>query len=119
MIAYSMENKLLTADGKFKRLLSYDIIEEEFHYFDEEKNKVLKKHKEDVSTGLASANYLIQKINNINKNKAVILLDEIGNMDEDSLSKVIHSIKNLDEQNKLVLALLTKPDKKQLYIKEY
>lgn len=114
IIASSMDNKLLRADGEFLILNSYDMVNEEFHCEDE---IVIKKA--DVSTGLASANYLKQRIDNVEGKYVVVLLDEIGNMDNNVLGTVIDSIKKLDDQNRLVLAAFTKPIDKGIKIIEY
>jgi hypothetical protein len=114
IIAYSMDNKLLRADGEFVELISYDMVKQEFHCSD---NLIIKK--EDVSTGLASANYLKQRIENVEGKYVVVLLDEIGNMAQNALDKVIDSIKKLEEQNRLVLAVFTRPNSNGIKIINY
>jgi hypothetical protein len=114
IIAYSMDNKLLRKDGHFVELKFYDMIKQEFHCSDE---IVIKKA--DVSTGLASANYLKQRIENVEGKYVVVLLDEIGNMAQNALDKVIESIKKLETQNRLVLAVFTRPNSKEIKIIEY
>jgi hypothetical protein len=114
IIAFSMDNKLLQADGKFIKLDSYNIINQEFHC---ENNIIIKKL--DVSTGLASANYLKQRIDNVEGKYVIVLLDEIGNMAQNALDKVIESIKKLESQNRLVLAVFTRPNSNGIQIIEY
>ena len=87
IIAYSMDNKLLRADGVYVELKFYDMIKQEFHC---DGNLIIKKA--DVSTGLASANYLKQRIENVEGKYVVVLLDEIGNMAQNAIDKVIESI---------------------------
>ena len=96
IIAHSMDNKLLRPDGIFIRLDLYDMIKQEFHC---EGDVIIKKA--DVSTGLASANYLKQRIENMEGDYVVILLDEIGNMAKNALDTVIDSLKVLENQNRL------------------
>ena len=49
----------------------------------------------------------------------VVLLDEIGNMAQNALDKVIESIKKLETQNRLVLAVFTRPNSKGIKIIDY
>jgi len=114
IIAYSMDNKLLRADGVYAQLNFYDMIRQEFHC-----NGDLVIKKADVSTGLASANYLKQRIENVEGKYVVILLDEIGNMAQNAINKVIESIKKLENQKRLVLAVLTRPNSNGIKIIEY
>ncbi|MEP5256351.1 MAG: hypothetical protein ABJQ39_14915 [Winogradskyella arenosi] len=114
IIAHSMDNKLLRADGHFVELKFYDMIKQEFHC---ENNITIKK--DDVSTGLASANYLKQRIENVEGKYVVVLLDEIGNMAQGALNTVIESIKKLENQNRLVLAVFTRPNSNGIKIIEY
>ena len=114
IIAYSMDNKLLRAGGEFIELKFYDMIKQEFHC---ENDIIIKK--EDVSTGLASANYLKQRIENVEGKYVVVLLDEIGNMAQNALDTVIESIKKLEDQNRLVMAVFTRPNSNGIKILEY
>lgn len=114
IIAYSMDSKLLRANGQYAELRFYDMIKQEFHC----KNDIIIK-KDDVSTGLASANYLKQRIENVEGKYVVVLLDEIGNMAQNALDTVIASIKKLEEQNRLVLAIFTRPSSNGIKIIEY
>jgi len=114
IIAYSMDNKLLRADGIYAKLNFYDMIRQEFHC---DGDLIIKKA--DVSTGLASANYLKQRIENVEGKYVVVLLDEIGNMAQNAINKVIESIKKLENQNRLVLAVLTRPNSNGIKIIEY
>ena len=114
IIAYSMDNKLLRADGKFVKLNFYDMVKQNFHC---DGDMIIKK--DDVSTGLASANYLKQRIDNVDGEYVVVLLDEIGNMAQNAIDKVIESIKSLEKQNRLVLAVLTRPRSKGIKVIEY
>jgi len=114
IIAYSMDNKLLRADGIYAQLNFYDMIRQEFHC---DGDLIIKKA--DVSTGLASANYLKQRIENVEGKYVVVLLDEIGNMAQNAINKVIESIKKLENQNRLVLAVLTRPNSNGIKIIEY
>jgi hypothetical protein len=114
IIAYSMDNKLLRKDGEFVELKFYDMIKQEFHCNDD---LIIKK--DDVSTGLASANYLKQRIDNVEGKYVVVLLDEIGNMAQNALDKVIESIKKLETQNRLVLAVFTRPNSNGIKIIDY
>ena len=114
IIAYSMDNKLLRADGVYAKLDFYDMKRQEFHC---DGDLIIKKA--DVSTGLASANYLKQRIDNIEGKYVVVLLDEIGNMAQNAINRVIDSIKKLEKQNRLVLAVLTRPNSNGIKIIEY
>ena len=114
IIAYSMDNKLLRADGVYAKLNFYDMIRQEFHC---DEDLIIKKA--DVSTGLASANYLKQRIENVEGKYVVVLLDEIGNMAQNAINKVIESIKKLENQKRLVLAVLTRPNSNGIKIIEY
>lgn len=114
IIAYSMDNKLLRADGIFSELKFYDMIKQQFHCSD---GIVI--NKADVSTGLASANYLKQRIENIEGKYVVVLLDEIGNMAQNAIDKVVDSIKKLENNNRLVLAIFTRPNSDGIQIIEY
>ena len=104
IIAYSMDNKILREDGKYIELENYNLLKKEFECVGDIRIK-----KDDISTGLASANYLRQRIENTEGDYVIILLDEIGNMSENTLNEVIKSIKKVDEQKRLVIALLTQP----------
>lgn len=106
IIAYTLDNKLLLSDGNFTKLEYYNIIDREFHC----ENKVIIR-KNDISTGLASANYLRQRIDNLEGDFVVILLDEIGNMSKDTLFEVINSIKKIESQKRLIISILTQPSK--------
>ncbi|WP_159018495.1 hypothetical protein [Algibacter sp. L3A6] len=114
IIAYSMDNKLLRADGDFVNLEFYNMIKQEFHC---ENGIIIKK--DDVSTGLASANYLKQRIENVEGKYVVVLLDEIGNMAQNALDSVISSIKKIENQNRLVMAVFTRPNSNGIKIIEY
>jgi hypothetical protein len=114
IIAYSMDNKLLRPDGEYIRLENYDMLKKEFQCENEIRIK-----KDDISTGLASANYLRQRIENTEGDYVIVLLDEIGNMASNTLSEVIKSIKKIENQNRLVLALLTQPMANGIKINEF
>jgi len=116
IIAYSMDNKILRSDGDYITLDYYDLLNKEFHCAGD---VVIRK--DDIATGLASANYLRQRIENVEGQYVVILLDEIGNMAQDTLTEVIKSIKKIEEQNRLIIAVLTKPSRKkeEILINEY
>jgi hypothetical protein len=114
IIAYSMDNKILRPDGYYVVLENYDMIKKVFECENE-----VKIRKEDISTGLASANYLRQRIENMEGEYVIILLDEIGNMAKDTLIEVIKSIKKIDDEGRLVMALLTKPSSEGILINEY
>jgi len=111
IIAYSMDNKLLSSDGEYIELHSYDLLKQSFNCGGD-----MTIQRDDVSTGLASANYLKQRIDNVKGDYVVILLDEIGNMSGDILKEVLKSIKKLEEENRLVLALLTHPNTNNMNI---
>lgn len=111
IIAYSMDNKLLRSDGVYIGLNSYNLLNQSFNC---DNNIVIQR--DDVSTGLASANYLKQRIDNVKGDYVVILLDEIGNMSGDILKEVLNSIKRLEEEKRLVLALLTHPNTNDINI---
>ena len=68
IIAYSMDNKLLRAEGNYIYLEYYDMLNQQFHC----SNNVII-NKDDVSTGLASANYLKQRIENVEGKYVVVL----------------------------------------------
>ena len=114
IIAFSMDNRILRPDGVYTDFIYFDMIKKNFHCADGIKIK-----KEDISTGLASANYLKQRIDNIEGEYVIILLDESGLMNKGTLNEVIKSIKKLEDQNRLVLALLTKPRDEGILIEEY
>lgn len=111
IIAYSMDNKLLSSNGEYIELYSYDLLKQSFNCSDN-----IAIQKDDISTGLASANYLKQRIDNVQGDYVVILLDEIGNMSSDILTEVLKSIKKLEKDKRLVLALLTHPNTKNIKI---
>ena len=106
IIAFSMGNKILRRDGKYIKLENFDMIN---NIFECENNIKIKK--EDIANGLASGNYLMQRIQNLKGDYNIILLDEIGNMSETVLKEVIQKIKELQNQNRLILAILVKPTK--------
>jgi hypothetical protein len=106
IIAYTLDNKLLLSDGHYKKLEYYDIINKEFHC---DENVIIRKN--NISTGLASANYLRQRIDNLEGEFVVILLDEIGNMSTNTLQEVINSIKKIESQKRLIVSILTQPSK--------
>ena len=116
IIAYSMDNKILRSDGNYIYLDYYDLMTKEFHCAGD---VIIRK--DDISTGLASANYLRQRIENVEGDYVVILLDEIGNMAQDTLTEVIKSIKKIEEQKRLIIAVLTQPskNKEEILINEY
>jgi hypothetical protein len=116
IIAYSMDNKILRSDGNYIPLEYYDLKSKQFHCDGD-----ITIRKDDISTGLASANYLRQRIENVKGDYVVILLDEIGNMAQDTLVEVIKSIKKIEEQNRLIIAVLTQPSQKkeEILINEY
>ncbi len=114
IIAYSMDNKILRPDGEYLRLVNYDMLKKVFECEGDIRIK-----KEDISTGLASANYLRQRIENTEGDYVIVLLDEIGNMAKNTLKEVIKSIKKLEEQNRLVIALLTQPSSEGISINEF
>lgn len=114
IIAYSLDNKILRPDGHYVVLKNYDMIKKVFECENE-----VKIRKEDISTGLASANYLRQRIENMEGEYVIILLDEIGNMAKDTLMEVIKSIKKIDDEGRLVMALLTQPSSEGILINEY
>ncbi len=113
-IAKSMDNKLLKSDGVFESFKYFNIIKKEFELLD---GSVIKQ--DDIATGLASGNYLKQRISNLEGKYLVILLDEIGNMDKKILQEVIESIKKLENEGRLVLALLAKPGNEGITINSY
>jgi hypothetical protein len=114
IIAHSMNNRILRQSGEFIGLEYYDLLNREFHC----ENKIIIK-KDDISTGLASANYLMQRIENVQGKYVVILLDEIGNMSQDSINQVLKSIKKLEKENRLILALLAQPKLTGIEILQY
>jgi hypothetical protein len=116
IIAYSMDNKILRSDGKYIHLEYYDLKNKQFHCDGD-----VTIRKDDISTGLASANYLRQRIENVKGDYVIILLDEIGNMAQDTLTEVIKSIKKIEEQNRLIIAVLTQPsrNKEEILINEH
>lgn len=114
IIAYSMDNKLLWSNGEYIGLYSYDLLNQSFQC---DNDIVI--HKDDLSTGLSSANYLKQRIENVKGDYVVILLDEIGNMSNDILQEVLKSIKKIEEEDRLVLALLTHPNTNHINIVEH
>ncbi len=114
IIAYSMDNKLLWSDGEYIGLHSYDLLNQSFQCDDD-----IVIHKDDLSTGLSSANYLKQRIENVKGDYVVILLDEIGNMSSDILHEVLKSIKKIEEEGRLVLALLTHPNTNHINVIEH
>ena len=114
IIAYSMDNKILRPDGEYIELENYNLLKKEFECIGDIRIK-----KEDISTGLASANYLRQRIENTEGEYVIILLDEIGNMAKNTLDEVIKSIKKLEDQKRLVVALLTQPLSEGIEINEF
>jgi len=114
LIAYSMDNKILRVDGEYIKLNNYNLIRKEFYC---EGDIVIRK--EDISTGLASANYLKQRITNVEGDYLIILLDEIGDMSRDTMKEVVKSIKTVENQNRLVTALFTRPSSDGIKINKY
>ena len=114
LIAYSMDNKILRVDGEYIKLNNYNLIRKEFYC---EGDIVIRK--EDISTGLASANYLKQGITNVEGDYLIILLDEIGDMSRDTMKEVVKSIKTVENQNRLVTALFTRPSSDGIKINKY
>ncbi len=113
-IAKTMGSKLLLKDQEYVHLKSYDLVKQEFNLID---GRIIKR--DDLSTGLASANYLKQRIRNLSGDYSVVLLDEIGNMDPKTLKEVINEIKDLENQGKLLIALLTQPIEEGVEVIEY
>ena len=114
IIAYSMDNKILRPDGEYIRLENYNMLKKEFECLGDIRIK-----KDDISTGLASANYLRQRIENTEGEYVVVLLDEIGNMAKDTLNEVIKSIKKLEKDKRLVISLLTQPSSEGITINKF
>jgi hypothetical protein len=114
VIAHSLDYKILRSNGEYIKLFYYDLIERDFHC----ENEIIINVSE-ISTGLASGNYLKQRIQNVEGKYVIILLDEIGNMDQNTLKEVIKSIKVLEDQNRLLLAILTRPSTGELKVIEH
>jgi hypothetical protein len=114
IIAKSMDNKIIRSDGNFEPFISVDLLKKEYILED---GRIVKQ--EDIANGLASGNYLKQRILNLEGKYVVILLDEIGNMDSGVLREVIGAIKVIEKQNRLVLAILAQPGDDGVKINSY
>lgn len=114
LIAFSMDNKILRPDGEYVNFDYYDMFKKEFHC---DNDRIIRK--EDISTGLASANYLKQRIENVEGKYVIVLLDEIGNMAQNTLEEVITSIKKIENEGRLTMAILTQPSSSGIEIKTY
>jgi hypothetical protein len=114
IIAQSMGNQLLRSDGNYVEFTHLDLINRKFELLDG--NSI---NQDDIANGLASGNYLKQRISNLEGKYIIILLDEIGNMDDKILQEVIQSIKKIEEEGNLVLALLARPGNKGITFNTY
>ena len=105
IIAESFKGKIYLDEGTEVNVTNYNLLDK---HFETDKPEVFYSL-EYLSTGLASSNYLRQKINRTEKPYVVVLLDEIGDMDDQSLKYVQDEIIRLDEQKRLLLCIMATP----------
>ena len=105
MIAQSLNNFILRANGERKEIESFNIATKKFICTDG--TSVLSS---EVSTGLTTATYLAQKIRLATKNNLFFFFDEIAAVSDVSLEIVNDAIKEKMSENKSVTAIFTAVD---------
>lgn len=105
MIAQSLNNFILRANGERKEIHSFNIATKKFICTDG--TSVLSS---EVSTGLTTATYLAQKIRLATKNNLFFFFDEIAAVSDASLEIVNDAIKEKMAENKSVTAIYTAVD---------
>lgn len=105
MIAESLNNFILRADGERKEIFSFDISSRKFLCSDN--TSVLSS---EVSTGLTSGTYLAQKIKLTTKSNLFFFFDEIGDVSNKTLEIVNDAIKEKIAEGKSVTAIYTSVD---------
>lgn len=105
MIAQSLNNFILRANGERKEIYSFDIASRKFLCSDN--TSVLSR---EVSTGLTSGTYLAQKIKLATKSNLFFFFDEIGDVSNKTLEIVNDAIKEKIAEGKSVTAIYTSVD---------
>lgn len=105
MIAQSLNNFILRANGERKEIKSFNIATKKFICTDG--TSVLSS---EVSTGLTTATYLAQKIRLAVKNNLFFFFDEIGDVSDATLEIVNDALKEKMSENKSVTAIFTAVD---------
>ena len=105
MIAQSLNNFILRANGERKEIYSFDIASRKFLCSDN--TSVLSS---EVSTGLTSGTYLAQKIKLATKSNLFFFFDEIGDVSNKTLEIVNDAIKEKIAEGKSVTAIYTSVD---------
>lgn len=105
IIASSLNNFIIRSGGEKKEISSFDISTDKFLCIDG--SSILKS---EVSTGISSATYLTQVINNSNKPNMLFLFDEIGDISESSMKIVVEAIKQKITTNSTCTAVMTRVD---------
>lgn len=105
IIASSLNNFIIRSGGEKKEISSFDISKDKFLCVDG--SSILKS---EVSTGISSATYLTQVINNCNKPNMLFLFDEIGDISESSMNIVVDAIKQKITTNSTCTAVMTRVD---------
>ena len=105
IIASSLNNYIIRSGGEKKEISSFDISKDKFLCIDG--SSILKS---EVSTGISSATYLAQVINNSNKPNMLFLFDEIGDISESSMNIVVDAIKQKITTNSTCTAVMTRVD---------
>ena len=105
IIASSLNNFIIRTGGEKKEISSFDIAKDKFLCLDG--SSILKS---EVSTGISSATYLTQVINNSDKPNMLFLFDEIGDISESSMNIVVQAIKNKISKTSTCTAVMTRVD---------
>ena len=105
IIASSLNNFIIRSGGEKKEISSFDISKDKFVCVDG--SSILKS---EVSTGISSATYLTQVINNSNKPNMLFLFDEIGDISASSMKIVVQAIKQKITTNSTCTAIMTRVD---------
>lgn len=103
IIASSLNNFIIRSGGEKKEISSFDISTDKFLCVDG--SSILKS---EVSTGISSATYLTQVINNSNKPNMLFLFDEIGDISESSMKIVVEAIKQKITTSSTCTAVMTR-----------
>lgn len=103
IIASSLNNFIIRTGGKRQEINSFDISSDKFLCSDG--TSILKS---EVSTGISSATYLAQRINQSQKENLLFLFDEIGDISETSMKIVVEAVKGKVATNCMSTAILTR-----------
>jgi len=104
MISKSLDNKIIWKESNFLELETYDILKGQFIT---KNGQIIEKG--DLSVGQGSTTYLLQNIKKMKKNLNLIFLDEIAQIDSKNKNLIINEIKNINNENRLVLAIIIRP----------